>query len=115
MSNLVQSVVIAGFLALGNILTAILAFRIALRQTQTQKFLDVIIGSMAARLAVMLGIVWYGLKILHLHSIAFPITLLGLYMVSMTLEITIIHKRELRLQRQRAANMSATNTSTYNT
>ena len=109
MDNLVQSIVIAVCVALGNILAAIFAFRIAFRRTETPKFLDIIIGSMAARLAAMLGMVWYGLKILHLHSIAFPITLLGLYMVSMTLEITIIHKRELRLQRQRATNTSAQN------
>ncbi len=95
--------VVAACIALGNILLAILAFRIAFRRTQTQKFLDMIIGSMAARLALMLGCVWFGLKILNLHSIVFPITLLGLYMVSMIVEVTIIHKRELRLQRQRMA------------
>ena len=114
MNIFVQSIVIAACVALGNILLAILAFRIAFRRTETQKFLDVIICSMAARLAMMLGFVWFGLKILNLHTIVFPITLLGLYMVSMIAEITIIHKRELRLQRQRATNALAENTSAHN-
>jgi hypothetical protein len=110
MSNILQSIVIAALVALSNIIATILAFRIAFRRIETEKFLNVILGSMAARLAYMLGMVWFGLKILHLHTVIFPMTLLGAYIISMAVEITIIHKRELRLQQQRVANTSAQNT-----
>lgn len=112
-NTVLQSIVVAALIALGNGIATTIGVYIAFRRTETPKVLNAIIASMAIRMACMLGAVWYGLKIWKLHVIAFPLALLSLYIVFMVVEITIIHRRELRLQRQRAENASAHNALTF--
>jgi hypothetical protein len=96
-----QSVIAAVCVALVNILLAMLSFRIALRSADTKKFLSVVLGGMVVRIVGMLGALWFGLKIWNLHHIAFPLTLLQLYLFSMAAEIMMLHRRQLRSERKR--------------
>ena len=100
-SIIAQSVLAAVCVALVNILLAMLSFRIALRSADTKKFLSAVLGGMAVRVVGMLGTLWFGLKIWKLHQLAFPLTLLGLYLVSMAAEIITLHRRQLRSEQDK--------------
>jgi hypothetical protein len=102
-NNAFHSVVAALLLALANIVAAIFSFRKAQRSADIQECLAIIITSMIARVVCMLGILWYGLKIVKFHQLAFTLTLLSVYILSMAAEIWYIHLQQLRHEARKKA------------
>ncbi len=102
-SIIAQSVAAALFLALANIIAAVLSFRKAQRSADIQECLSTIIASMIARVVCMLGVSWYGLKVAKLHQLAFTLTLLSAYILSMAAEIWYIHLQQLRYEARKKA------------
>lgn len=99
-SNLPQSIIVALCVAIGNIIAAVLSFRKALRSTDIQNTLSIVITSMVARVVCMLAALWFGIKVWKLHQIAFSLTLLSAYLLSMSVEIVVIHFQQLKRERQ---------------
>ncbi|TAE20583.1 MAG: hypothetical protein EAZ92_17845 [Candidatus Kapaibacterium sp.] len=102
-STILQSVVAALVLALANIIAAVVSFRKAQRSVDLQECLATIITSMIARVVCMLGVSWYGLKVAKFHQLAFTLTLLSAYILSMAAEIWYIHLQQLRYEANKKA------------
>ncbi|MFY8000821.1 MAG: hypothetical protein ACOVSW_19665 [Candidatus Kapaibacteriota bacterium] len=82
-----------------NICIAIITFRIALRQEDITVFMRLVFGSMAGRMVVTLFAVWYALRIWHIATLPFVVTLLFCYIAVMSGEIVILHRKQLAISR----------------
>lgn len=107
-SNLLQSAVAALCLAMANIIATVLSFRKALQSADIQGFLSVVITSMVARVVCMLAVLFFGIKVWHLHSLTFALTLVCLYLLSMSAEIVYIHREQLKKERERQHSQTQT-------
>lgn len=89
----VRQGVIAGVgLSVVNILMGFVVIQFSLNRSYTA-FIQIVMGGIAVRLFVMVGLLLFFIGLLKFHSIALVGTLFVMYVVFLTLEVLYIHKK----------------------
>lgn len=89
----VRQGVIAGVgLSVVNILMGFVVIQFSLNRSYTA-FIQIVMGGIAVRLFVMVGLLLFFIGLLKFHSIALVGSLFVMYVVFLTLEVLYIHKK----------------------
>ncbi|MDE3056673.1 MAG: hypothetical protein KGJ59_01775 [Bacteroidota bacterium] len=91
-AGVIRASVIGGLLSLANVLAGYAAIEYSIGKSYTT-FLKVVLGGMGARLFAMLGALLILIEVFHVHPVALVVSLVGLYLIFLVLEIFFIQRK----------------------
>jgi hypothetical protein len=92
--EVIGAVAIGALLSTVNVLLGYLAIEYAFEKSYTV-FLKAVLGGMSLRMLFLLGMMTLLITVFRMHTLALTISLLGLYMIYLILEILFIQKKVL--------------------
>jgi len=91
-TEVVLAVIAGGILSTANVLAGFLMIELTFEASYST-FLKAVLGGMGIRMVVLLGLMALGIAVLHLHTLAFAVSLLGFYLIYLVLEILHLQKK----------------------
>jgi hypothetical protein len=92
--EVITAAAIGALLSTVNVLLGFFAIEYAIDKSYTV-FLKAVLGGMGIRMLLLLGAMLVLILVFHLHAVAFTVSLLGLYLIYLILEILFIQKKVL--------------------
>jgi hypothetical protein len=93
-SEVITAAAIGALLSTVNVLLGFFAIEYAFDKPYTV-FLKAVLGGMGIRMLLLLGAMIVSILVFHLHAAALTISLLGLYLIYLVLEVLFIQKKVL--------------------
>ena len=90
--DIMEATIAGALLSTLNALAGFLAIEYSFNKSYTT-FLKAVLGGMGIRMAVMLGVMVVLIKLYQFHVVSLVVSMLGLYMVYLVLEILYIQKK----------------------
>jgi len=90
--EVIRAVAVGALLSTVNVLLGFLAIEYAFDKPYSV-FLKAVLGGMGVRMLLLLGVMIVLILVFHMHTVALTVSLLGLYVIYLVLEVLFIQKK----------------------